>query len=213
MSVPRSGVGRARLAALVDENPVAVQVLGVCSALAVTKSLEPALVMSAALTAVLCASNVVISALRRVIPRDVRLIVQITVIASLVIVADLVLRAFFYEAARELSVFVALIVTNCVVLGRAEAVAMHRPVLESALDGLWNGLGYGLVLAAVGAVRELLGAGSLLGVSVLPLARDGGWFQPLEVLGAAPAAFFVLALVVWALRAWRGGGDEGEEAA
>jgi len=198
-----AGEERALLHPLLDENPIAVQILGVCSALAVTKTLETALVMCLALTCVLVASNTSISAIRRVVPRDVRLIVQITIIASLVIVADQVLQAFFFETSKKLSVFVGLIVTNCIVLGRAEAFAMHHGVRASVLDGLGNGLGYSLVLAFVGTVRELLGAGTLLGHGVLPLARDGGWFRPVDLMQSAPSAFFVIGFAIWGLRSWR----------
>lgn len=196
---------------LVDENPIALQMLGVCSALAVTKTLETALVMSFALTAVLVASNATISAIRRVVSRDVRLIVEITIIASLVIVTDQVLQAFFYEASRKLSVFVALIVTNCIVLGRAESFALHHGVRLSVLDGIGNGLGYSLVLALVGTVRELLGAGSVLGYPVLPLEGEGGWFEPVELMQSAPSAFFIIGFAIWALRSWRTGQVEARE--
>jgi Na+-transporting NADH:ubiquinone oxidoreductase subunit D len=188
---------------LVDENPILLQVLGVCSALAVTRTVETALVMSAAVIAVLVCSNAAISALRRQIPRSVRLIVQITIIASLVIVVDQILQAFFWEMSRQLSVFVGLIITNCIILGRAESFAMHRSVGLAALDGLGNGLGHGLILLAVGSTRELLGAGSLLGVPVLPRVEDGGWFQPMAVMLRAPSAFFLIGFLIWGVRAWR----------
>jgi Na+-transporting NADH:ubiquinone oxidoreductase subunit D len=207
----KDGPLRVLLRPLVDENPIALQILGICSALAVTKTLETALVMCLALTCVLVASNVAISAIRRVVPNDVRLIVQITIIASLVIVTDEVLEAFFYETSKKLSVFVALIVTNCIVLGRAEAFAMHRGVGASALDGLGNGLGYSLVLALVGAVRELLGEGALLGLRLLPLASEGGWFHPVQLMQSAPSAFFVIGFSIWALRTWRTGQVEARE--
>ena len=188
---------------LFDENPIALQVLGVCSALAVTRTLLTALVMCLALTFVLTASSACISAIRRWIPRSIRLIVQITIIASLVIVADELLRAYAWELSKELSVFVGLIITNCIVLGRAETFAMHNPVGASALDGLGNGLGYSLVLAAVASVRELLGAGALLGHTVLPLAADGGWFEPIALMRTPPSAFFVIAGLIWLLRTWK----------
>jgi len=202
---------RTLLRPLLDENPIALQILGVCSALAVTKTLETALAMCLALTCVLVASNAAISALRRVVPRDVRLIVQITIIASLVIVTEQVLQAFAYETSKKLSVFVGLIVTNCIVLGRAEAFAMHHGVRLSVLDGLGNGLGYSLVLALVGTVRELLGAGTLLGYGVLPLAAEGGWFRPVELMQSAPSAFFVIGFAIWALRSWRSAQVEARE--
>ena len=188
---------------LVDENPILLHVLGVCSALAVTRSVETALVMSAAVTAVLVCSNAAVSALRHQVPRSVRLIVQITIIASLVIVVDQFLQAFFWKASRQLSVFVGLIITNCIILGRAESFAMHRSVGLSALDGLGNGIGYGLILLAVGSTRELLGSGSLLGVPVLPRVEEGGWFQPMVLMLRAPSAFFLIGILIWGIRAWR----------
>lgn len=188
---------------LLDHNPVALQMLGICSALAVTKTLAAALLMCLALTAVLTCSNAAISAIRGVVPHNVRLIVQITIIASLVIVADQLIQAYAYGLSRQLSVFVALIVTNCIVLGRAETFAMQNGVAASALDGLGNGLGYSMVLVIVATVRELLGAGSLLGHTVLPLAADGGWFVPLELMGTAPSAFFLIGFLIWGLRTWK----------
>lgn len=188
---------------LLDENPILLQILGVCSALAVTKTVATALTMSFALAFVLVGSNVAISSIRRLVPRSVRLIVQITVIASLVIVADLLLQAYAFEMSRQLSVFVGLIVTNCIVLGRAEAFAMqHGPGL-SALDGLGNALGYALVLLIVGSLRELLGEGTLVGAQVLTLAGDGGWYEPVGLMRSAPSAFFLIAALVWALRSWK----------
>lgn len=188
---------------LVDENPITLQILGVCSALAVTRTLATALVMSLALTAVLTLSSTVISLIRAHVARSIRLIVQITIIASLVIVADQLLQAFAWDLSKQLSVFVGLIVTNCIVLGRAETFAMHaRPGL-AALDGLGNGLGYSAVLVLVATVRELFGAGTLLGARVLPLAADGGWYQPLELMQLPPSAFFLIGFLVWGVRAWR----------
>ncbi|OAN77304.1 NADH:ubiquinone reductase (Na(+)-transporting) subunit D [Jannaschia sp. EhC01] len=188
---------------LIDQNPITRQILGVCSALAVTTSLDTALVMSAALTTVLCLSSGIISLLRHHIPHVIRLIVQITIIASLVIVIDEFMRAYAFELSRTLSVFVGLIVTNCLVLGRAEAFAMRNPVGPSVLDALGNGLGYSLILIVVGSIRELLGQGSLLGLVILPSVEDGGWFQPLGLMQLAPAAFFIIGLLVWAVRSLR----------
>ncbi len=188
---------------LIDQNPITRQILGVCSALAVTTSLDTALVMSAALTTVLCLTSGIISLLRHHIPHVIRLIVQITIIASLVIVIDEVMRAFAFELSRTLSVFVGLIVTNCLVLGRAEAFAMRNPVGPSVLDALGNGLGYSLILIVVGSIRELLGQGSLLGFAILLPVEDGGWFQPLGLMQLAPAAFFIIGLLVWAVRSIR----------
>ena len=199
----RCTLRRALLRPIVDENPIALQMLGVCSALAVTKTLSAALLMCAALTAVLVCSNVAVSALRRQIPSSIRLIVQITIIASLVIVADQLIQAYAYALGRQLSVFVALIVTNCIVLGRAEGFAMHHGVRESAIDGLGNGLGYSAVLALVATCRELLGEGTLLGARILPLAAEGGWYEPLVLMRSAPSAFFLIAFLIWRLRTWR----------
>jgi len=195
--------GRVLLRPVVDQNPITLQILGVCSALAVTKTLAPALVMSVAVTAVLVVSSVCISAIRRHVGRSIRLIVQITIIASLVILVDQVLQAFAWEMSKQLSVFVGLIVTNCIVLGRAETFAMHHPPLPSALDALGNGLGYALVLVLVGTVREVLGAGALLGVRILPLAAEGGWYEPMQVMLLPPSAFFIIGFLIWGVRVWR----------
>jgi Na+-transporting NADH:ubiquinone oxidoreductase subunit D len=188
---------------LIVNNPVTLQILGICSALAVTTSLETALVMSVALTGVLVLSSAVISLIRHHIPSVIRLIVQITVIASLVVVIDELLQAYAFEISRQLSIFVGLIVTNCLVLGRAEAFAMRNPVWPSMLDGLGNGLGYSLVLVIVGSIREILGTGSLLGVPLLRLAADGGWFEPFGLMQLAPSGFFIIALLIWAIRSLR----------
>jgi Na+-transporting NADH:ubiquinone oxidoreductase subunit D len=188
---------------LVDENPIILQILGVCSALAVTRTLATALVMSIALTAVLTLASTFVSLIRNQVARSIRLVVQITIIASLVIVTDQVLQAYAWELSKQLSVFVGLIVTNCIVLGRAETFAMQNRPGPAALDGLGNGLGYSLVLVAVATVRELVGAGSLLGVPVLPLAADGGWYQPMQLMLLPPSAFFLIGFLVWAVRSWR----------
>ena len=198
---------------IVAANPVTLQVLGICSALAVTTSLSTSLVMSASLIFVLSLSNTLISLIRNHIPQSIRLIVQITIIASLVIVVDEVLQAYLFDISKRLSVFVGLIVTNCIVLGRAEAFAMKNPPGRSLLDGIGNGLGYAWILLLIGTVRELLSAGTLLGVSVLPLVRDGGWFTPLELMALPPSAFFLLGLLVWAVRTWRPDqAEDGEDA-
>ena len=188
---------------IVDNNPVTLQILGICSALAVTTSVATALTMSLALTAVLVASSAIISAIRHHLPTSIRLILQITIIASLVIVVDQLLQAYAFAISQHLSIFVSLIVTNCVVLGRAEAFAVRNPVGPSVLDALGNGLGYSLVLLLVGAVREGLGLGTLMGYPVLPTVAAGGWFVPLGVMLLAPSAFFILGLLIWALRSWR----------
>jgi Na+-transporting NADH:ubiquinone oxidoreductase subunit D len=189
---------------IVDDNPITVQILGLCSALAVTSALLPALIMSVAVTAVLMFSNAAVSLLRHIMPKSIRLIVEMTLIASAVIVVDQLLRAFVPDVAAVLSVFVGLIVTNCIVLGRAESYAMHNGVLASLLDGLINGLGYSAVLILVGTVRELLGSGSLLGQPVLPTLADGGWYRPNELMLLAPSAFFIIGLLIWAVHALRG---------
>ncbi|MCK0097356.1 NADH:ubiquinone reductase (Na(+)-transporting) subunit D [Yoonia sp. F2084L] len=192
-------------APLVQNNPVTLQILGICSALAVTTSLSTALVMSMALTVVLCLASATISLIRNHIPNVIRLIVQIIIIASLVIVIDELLQAYAFEISRQLSIFVGLIVTNCLVMGRAEAFAMRNPVWPSVLDGLGNGLGYSLVLIIVGSIRELLGAGTLLGYTILTPASQGGWFVPLGLMQLAPSAFFIIGLLVWAIRShWVG---------
>jgi len=186
---------------IIANNPVTLQILGVCSALAVTTSLVTALTMSVALTVVLCLSTGIISLISKHIPPVIRLIVQIIIIASLVIVIDGLLRAFAFEISRQLSIFVGLIVTNCLVLGRAEAFAMRNPPLPSILDGLGNGLGYSAVLIIVGTIRELLGAGTLLGVTILTPASEGGWFEPLNLMQLAPSAFFIIGFLIWSIRA------------
>jgi Na+-transporting NADH:ubiquinone oxidoreductase subunit D len=190
-------LGRVFWRPLLSEHPVSVHLLGICSALAVTTSLATALVMSAAMTSVLVASNALISMVRRSIPSSTRLVLQMTIIATLVIVTNELIAAFAPAMSKQLSIFVSLIITNCIILGRAEAFAMTHGVALSAVDGLANGLAYATVLVCVGSVRELLAQGSLLGYSLLPLASEGGWFEPLELLGLPPAGFFLLALFVW----------------
>jgi Na+-transporting NADH:ubiquinone oxidoreductase subunit D len=194
---------RALLDPLVDTNPITLQVLGLCSALAVTSALLPALVMSVAVVAVLAFANVAVSALRHVMPRSVRLIVEVTLIASAVIIVDEALKAFMPDVSRILSVFVGLIITNCIVLARVESYAMHHGIWASLLDGIGNGLGYSWILIVVAAVRELLGSGSLLGYQVLPLKAEGGWFEPNQLMLLTPSAFFLIALIVGAMRARR----------
>ncbi len=185
---------------IVASNPVAVHVLGICSALAVTTSLSTALTMSVALTLVVGIAAGIISLIRHHIPSTIRLIVQITIIASLVIVADQVLRAFAYEMSQRLTVFVSLIATNCIVLGRTEAYAMHNRPIPSMLDGIGNGAGYSAVLMLVAFIRELLGAGTLFGAKVLPLVADGGWYAPMRLMLLAPSAFIILGLLIWLVR-------------
>lgn len=191
------------IAPLIGNNPITLQILGICSALAVTTTLSTAVTMSVALTVVLCLSGGVISLMRNHIPPSIRLIIQITIVASIVIVIDQFMQAFMFEMSKKLSIFVGLIVTNCLVLGRAEAFAMRNPVLPSVMDGLGNGLGYSLVLLIVGALREFLGTGALMGVPLVTTVADGGWFQPLGLMQLAPSAFFILGLLVWLVRALR----------
>ena len=188
---------------LFDNNPIALQVLGICSALAVTTKLETSIVMSVAVVAVMTLSNFFVSILRNHIPSSIRIIIQLTIIASLVIVTDQILQAFLYDISKQLSVFVGLIITNCIVMGRAEAFAMQNPPGDSLLDGLGNGLGYSLVLIVVGFFRELLGSGELLGYKVLPVISAGGWYQPNGLMVLAPGAFFLIGFFIWALRAWK----------
>lgn len=188
---------------LIGENPITLQILGICSALAVTTTLDTALVMSAAVTCVLALSGASVSMIRRYLPRSVRIIVQITIIASLVIIVDQMLKAFAFEISRRLSVFVGLIVTNCIVLGRAEGFAMRHGVLASALDGIGNGLGYSFILLLVGAVRELFGHGSLLGVQIFWTTAQGGAFDPLQLMLLPPSAFFIIGGIIWFIRAKR----------
>jgi len=188
---------------LFNKNPVLLQVLGICSALAITNSVLTSLIMSLALTIVLAFSNVCISLIRNHLPNSVRIIVQMTIIATGVIVVDELLQAFAPDIARTLSVFVGLIVTNCIVLGRAEAFAIQNNVRMSFLDGIGNGLGYSLVLLAVGSIRELFGAGTWLGIRILPLAQDGGWYIPNSLMLLPPSAFFIIGLLIWLLRSWK----------
>lgn len=185
---------------LIRQNPVTLQILGICSALAVTTSVATALTMSAALSAVVVAGAGLISLIRRHIPNSIRLIVQIVIVASLVIVADQVLQAWLPEISRQLSVFVSLIATNCLVLGRTESFSRLNPPLPAMVDALGNGLGYSLVLMVIGSLRELFGAGTLLGWQVLPTVDQGGWFTPLNLMLLAPSAFFLLGGLVWAIR-------------
>ncbi|MDJ0916809.1 MAG: NADH:ubiquinone reductase (Na(+)-transporting) subunit D [Woeseiaceae bacterium] len=188
---------------LVDNNPVTLQVLGICSALAVTTSLLPSLLMCLALTSVAALSGAAISSIRNRIPNNIRIIVHMTIIASLVIVTDQLLRAYAYETSKQLSVFVGLIITNCIVLGRAEAFAMKNSVGMSFLDGLGNGLGYSAILIAVAATRELFGAGTLLGFQILPLTSDGGWYEANGMMLLPPSAFFIIGGLIWAIRTWK----------
>lgn len=181
-------------------NPIALQILGVCSALAVTTSLQVSLVMCMALTAVTAFSNLFISMIRNHIPSSIRIIIQMTIIASLVILVDQILKAYAFEISKQLSVFVGLIITNCIVMGRAEAFAMKNPPIPSFMDGIGNGLGYSVVLIIVGTIRELFGSGTLLGYTILPTVSDGGWYQPNGLMLLAPSAFFIIGFFIWVLR-------------
>ena len=187
---------------LFNNNPIAVQVLGICCALAVTTKLETSIVMSLAVIAVMLGSNVAVAAIRNHIPPSIRIIVQLTIIASLVIVTDQILKAFVYDISKQLSVFVGLIITNCIVMGRAEAFAMQNGTTSSAADAIGNGFGYAIVLLVVGFFRELFGSGKLLGISVFPLVSEGGWYQPNGLMVLAPGAFFLIGIFIWVLR-WR----------
>lgn len=188
---------------LINNNPIALQILGICSALAVTTKLETALTMCAAVCVVLVCSNAAISLIRAYVPSSIRIIVQMTIIASLVICVDEFLKAFAFETSRTMSVFVGLIITNCIVMGRAEAFAMKNPPKISMLDGLGNGLGYSLILIVVGFFRELLGSGKLYGIDVLPLTTEGGWYNPNGLMLLPPSAFFIIGLSIWAIRTWK----------
>ena len=191
------------LSPVLDNNPIALQVLGVCSALAVTTKLETAFVMTIAVALVTAFSNFFVSSIRNHIPNSVRIIVQMAIIASLVIVVDEVLRAYFYDISKQLSVFVGLIITNCIVMGRAEAFAMKSAPIPSFIDGIANVLGYGFVLLTVGFFRELLGSGKLFGMEVLPLAKNGGWYEPNGLMLLAPSAFFLIGFLIWVIRAFK----------
>lgn len=186
-----------------DNNPIAFQVLGICSSLAVTTRLDKALVMGIGVTLVTALSNVMISVMRNFIPNKIRIIVQLVVVSGVVIVFDQVLKAYMFDLSKQLSVFVGLIITNCIVMGRAEGYAMQNPPWASFLDGIGNGLGYGLVLVLVAIVRELVGSGKLLGYTILPTVSDGGWYVPNGLMLLAPSALFTIALLIWLLRTWK----------
>lgn len=185
---------------LIDDNPLTLQILGICSALAVTTSLDTALLMSLVVVCVLAFGSGSVSLIRNHIPHSVRIIVQITIIATLVIVVDQVLQAYAFELSKRLSVFVGLIITNCIVLGRAESFAMHNGFVASTLDGIGNGLGYSLILIIVGAIREFFGKGSLLNVQILLPTSQGGSFEPLHLMLLPPSAFFIIGGIIWFIR-------------
>ncbi|MCB1021695.1 MAG: NADH:ubiquinone reductase (Na(+)-transporting) subunit D [Acidobacteria bacterium] len=197
---------------LFENNPIALQVLGICSALAVTTKMETAVVMSLAVTVVTGLSNLSISLLRNYIPSAIRIIVQLTVIASLVIVADQVLKAYLYDVSKQLSVFVGLIITNCILMGRAEAFAMQNPPAISFVDGIGNGLGYSMILIGTAFIRELLGSGKLFGMTVLPSVNEGGWYIPNGLFLTSSGAFFIIGSFIWALRSAKPDQIETDEA-
>lgn len=188
---------------LFNNNPIMLQVLGICSALAVTSKMGPTVVMCIALTVVTAVSSLLVSLIRNGIPTNVRIIVQMTVIASAVIVVDQVLQAFAFETGKGLSVYVGLIITNCIVMGRAEGYAMHNPPMSSLLDGLGNGAGYSIVLLAVGALRELFGSGALFGYTILTPVTQGGWYVTNGLMVLPPSAFFIIGFLIWAVRTWK----------
>ncbi|GMG88176.1 NADH:ubiquinone reductase (Na(+)-transporting) subunit D [Biformimicrobium ophioploci] len=188
---------------VINNNPIALQILGLCSALAVTSSLKVTVVMCIALTVVVACSNVAVSLIRNYIPNSIRIIVQMTVIASLVIVVDQVLKAVAYDISKQLSVFVGLIITNCIVMGRAEAFAMKNGPKASFFDGIGNGLGYSVILLALAFIRELFGAGKLFGIELLETVNNGGWYVPNGMLLLPPSAFFLIGLIIWGIRTWK----------
>jgi len=188
---------------LFESNPIGVQILGICSALAVTTKMETALVMTVAVTIVTAFSSLSVSIIRNQIPGSIRIIVEMAIIASLVIVVDQILKAYAYQTSKQLSVFVGLIITNCIVMGRTEAVALKNPPVISFVDGIGNGLGYGLMLLVVAFFRELMGSGKLMGITILQLQTEGGWYIPNGLFLLAPSGFFLVAFLIWALRTWK----------
>jgi Na+-transporting NADH:ubiquinone oxidoreductase subunit D len=198
-----NNAGRILIEPVIDRNPITLQMLGVCSALAVTTQMIPSLIMGLAVIFVLAASGAAISAIRMHMPGNIRIIIQMTIIASLVILVDQFLKAFAYDISRQLSVFVGLIITNCIVLGRAEAYASSNTVGPSVLDGIGHGMGYALVLLVVAFCRELFGSGKLFGFEIMPLVTEGGWYVPNGLMLLAPSAFFIIGLMIWAIRSWK----------
>ncbi len=186
-----------------DNNPIALQILGICSALAVTTKIETALVMSIAVTLVTAFSSFFVSIIRNHIPSSIRIIAQMTIIASMVILTDQILKAYFFSIAKSMSVYVGLIITNCIVMGRAEGYAMKNSPVMSFIDGIGNGLGYSVILIFVAFFRELIGSGKLLGMTVLTTVNDGGWYQPNGLALLAPSAFFIIGFLIWGLRTWK----------
>jgi len=186
-----------------NNNPIALQVLGICSALAVTSRLETALVMSLSVTLVTAFANLAVSLIRKQIPGSIRILVEMTVIASLVIIADQFIRAFAFDVSKALSVYVGLIITNCIVMGRAEGYALQNPPIESFLDGIGNGLGYSFILITVGIIREIIGSGKLLGFTILPNVTEGGWYTGNGLFVLSPSAFFLIGLLIWTIRTFK----------
>ncbi|MDH2925627.1 NADH:ubiquinone reductase (Na(+)-transporting) subunit D [Lonepinella koalarum] len=198
-----SNLKKLLLSPIVDSNPIALQILGICSALAVTTKLETAFVMTIAVTFVVSFSNLFISIIRNYVPNSIRIIVQMAIIASLVILVDQILRAYAYGLSKQLSVFVGLIITNCIVMGRAEAFAMKSGPVESFVDGIGNGLGYGAILIAVAFIRELIGSGKLFGATIFQTINEGGWYQTNGLFLLAPSAFFIIGFLIWGIRTWK----------
>ena len=200
---PPLNVRELLLTPIFDNNPIGRQVLGICSALAVTTGMKTAIVMSLAVIFVTAFSNASVSVIRNLIPSSIRIIVEMTIIASLVIIADQFIRAYAYDISKQLSIFVGLIITNCILMGRAEAFALKNPPIHSFLDGIGNGLGYSTVLIAVGFFRELLGSGKLLGYEVFSLITEGGWYVPNGLMLLSPSAFFLIGFFIWIIRTWK----------
>ncbi|WP_386689286.1 MULTISPECIES: NADH:ubiquinone reductase (Na(+)-transporting) subunit D [unclassified Lonepinella] len=198
-----SNLKKLLLSPIADSNPIALQILGICSALAVTTQLQTAVVMAIAVSLVTAFSSLFISLIRNYIPNSIRIIVQMAIIASLVILVDQILRAYAYDLSKQLSVFVGLIITNCIVMGRAEAFAMKSAPLESFVDGIGNGLGYGAILVTVAFLRELIGSGKLFGITIFQTINDGGWYQTNGLFLLAPSAFFIIGFLIWGLRTWK----------
>jgi len=186
-----------------NNNPITSQILGICSALAVTSKLETSIVMSLAVIFVVAFSNLSVSLIRKHIPGSIRILVEMTIIASLVIIADQIIKAFAYDVSKQLSVYVGLIITNCIIMGRAEAYALKEPPLQSFIDGIGNGLGYSFVLLVVGFARELIGSGKLLGYQVFSLTTEGGWYMPNGLFLLAPSAFILIGFLIWIIRTWK----------
>ncbi|MBL1213083.1 MAG: NADH:ubiquinone reductase (Na(+)-transporting) subunit D [Ignavibacteriae bacterium] len=186
-----------------NNNPIALQILGICSALAVTSKLETSIVMSLAVIFVMTLSNFSVSVIRKHVPGSIRILVEMTIIASLVIIADQLIKAFAYDISKQLSVYVGLIITNCIIMGRAEAFALKNPPIPSIMDGIGNGLGYSFVLLFVGFFRELLGSGKLLGFTIFSINTEGGWYVPNGMMLLSPSAFILIGLLIWAIRTWK----------